>query len=230
MAKNNFNKSRKGILLINKPLGPTSHDIVGVARKKLKFRKIGHAGSLDPLAEGLLILLVGSYTKSFEKFVNFDKEYFGTLKLGEVTATGDSEGEVIEEKEWRNISELQIEKVIKDFQGAIEQVPPMVSALRKKGQRLYKLARKGITVKRKPRKINIYSCSLESIRLPYLDFYVHCSKGTYIRKLAEDIGKKLGCGAYATKILRKKIGPFHLKDSIKPEDINETYLQEFTFS
>ncbi|MFO8053449.1 MAG: tRNA pseudouridine(55) synthase TruB [Candidatus Omnitrophota bacterium] len=220
---------KKGILLIDKPVGITSHDVVDIARKRLKFRKIGHAGTLDPLAEGLLVLLVGSYTKKFEKFVSFDKKYFGTLKLGEVTHTGDSEGEVLKQKEWKHISESQIKKTVESFQGAVEQVPPMVSALRQKGQRLYKLARKGVTIKRKPRKIKIYSCSLERVRLPYLDFYVHCSKGTYIRKLAEDIGDKLGCGAYATKIVRKKIGPFDLKDSIKPKNINEAYLQEFSF-
>ncbi|MCF7888343.1 MAG: tRNA pseudouridine(55) synthase TruB [Candidatus Omnitrophica bacterium] len=220
---------KKGILLINKPLGITSHDVVDIARKKLKFRKIGHAGTLDPLAEGLLVLLVGSYTKRFEKFVNFDKKYFATLKLGEITYTGDSEGKIIEQRNWKNISRRQVKNVVESFQGAIEQVPPMVSALRQKGQRLYKLARKGVKVERKPRKINIYNCSLKDIRFPYVDFYVHCSKGTYIRKLAEDIGSKLGCGAYAAKIVREGIGPFNLKDSIKPKDINETYLQEFTF-
>ncbi len=224
---NNFNK--KGILLINKPRGITSHDVVDIARDKLKIRKIGHAGTLDPLAEGLLVLLVGVYTKSFEKFVNFDKIYFGTLKLGEVTYSGDSEGATIEKKDYKKISYQQVKETLESFQGTIEQVPPMVSALRNNGKRLYDLARKGVTVKRKPRTINIYKCRLEDVNLPYVDFYVHCSKGTYIRKLAEDVGATIGCGAHVTRILRKKIGPFDLDNSIKPEMIDETYLQEFTF-
>ncbi len=224
---NNFRK--EGILLVYKPLGITSHDVVDIARKNLGCRKIGHAGTLDPLAEGLLILLVGPYTKMFKKFVNFDKEYSGTLKLGEVTYTGDSEGEVLRRKDWKNIPEKQIKKVLEAFQGVTEQIPPMVSALRRKGQRLYKLARKGVVVERKPRKIRIYSCTLQGLQLPYVHFYVHCSKGTYIRKLAEDIGERLGCGAHVTKIIRKKIGRFSLDNAIKPKDINEAYLQKITF-
>lgn len=226
-VNNNFEKD--GIILVDKPSGITSHDVVDIARRKLKKNKIGHAGTLDPLAEGLLVLLVGNYTKKFDKFVHFDKQYSGTLKLGEVTSTGDSEGQVLEKKDWRQLSQKEIEEVFKSFEGSGQQIPPMVSALRQKGKRLYKLARKGVTVKREPRKIDIYSCKPESIRLPYVDFYIHCSKGTYIRKLSEDIGTKLGCGAHVTKIVRQRVGPLNLIDAIKPEDIDESHLQRFTF-
>lgn len=215
--------------MVDKPSGITSHDVVDIARSKLKIRKVGHAGTLDPLAEGLLILLVGVYTKKFEQFASFDKEYTGCLKLGEVTSTGDSDGKVIAQKDWKGISSQRIKEVFESFQGQTEQIPPMVSALRKGGKRLYKLARKGVTLELKPRKINIYSCSLQNINLPYIDFYVHCSKGTYIRKLSEDIGSKLGCGAHMTKIVRQKIGPFCVEEAVNPEEIDESHLQEFTF-
>lgn len=227
--KQKVNFRKEGILLVDKPVGITSHDVVDIARKRLNFRKIGHAGTLDPLAQGLLVLLVGSYTKKFTKFAGFDKDYSGILKLGEVTSTGDSEGEILERKEYQDISDQQIKEAVESFQGATEQIPPMVSALRKKGQRLYKLARKGVVIERKPRKISIYNCSLEKISRPYLHFHVSCSKGTYIRKLAEDIGEKLGCGAHVTKIVREKVGPFNLNSSIKPESIDETHLQKVTF-
>lgn len=225
--KNNSKKS--GLILVDKPSGITSHDVVDIVRRKLNCRKVGHAGTLDPLAEGLLLILVGSYTKMFGKFVTFDKEYTGTLKLGETTTTGDSEGRLTEKKDYRGVSREQIEKTFDSFKGAIEQIPPMVSALRKKGKRLYKLARKGVTVDREPRRVNIYRCDLKKINLPYLDFYVHCSKGTYIRKLSEDIGDKLGCGAHVTKIVRQKVGCFCLDNAVKPREVNESCLQKITF-
>ncbi len=220
---------RDGIILVDKPSGITSHDVVDIVRRKLKCRRVGHAGTLDPLAKGLLVILVGSYTKMFDKFVNFNKEYEGTLKLGEITSTGDSEGKIIQKCEPKGISDQQAKEAFESFQGQIEQVPPMVSALRKGGKRLYSLARKGLVVKRKPRKIIIYSCKLQNIHFPYLDFYVHCSKGTYIRKLSEDIGAKLGCGAHVTKIVRQKVGPFSIERAVKPKEIDGSYLQEFTF-
>lgn len=226
MAEKKFS-SLNGIILVNKPSGVTSHDVVDVVRKKLKQKKVGHAGTLDPLAQGLLIILVGTYTKMFDKFVAFDKEYSGTLKLGETTSTGDSEGKLIEKKDWSKVTLSGIKETFASFEGKIEQVPPMVSALRKGGKRLYSLARKGLVVKRNPRQIHIYSCSLEKVALPYLDFYVRCSKGTYIRKLSEDIGSKLGCGAHVTRIVRERVGPFDLKKAVNLEGINETDLQKF---
>jgi len=223
------NSKKEGIILINKPKGVTSHDVVDFVRSRLDIRKVGHAGTLDPLAEGLLIALVGKYTKSFPKFVKFDKQYSGVMKLGEVTTTGDSQGEVIKKSECKDVSEERIRKVFLGFVGEIEQVPPMVSALRLKGKRLYDLARKGIVVQRKPRKIKINSLEITKIDLPFIEFCVHCSKGTYIRKLAEDIGENLGCGAHMIKILRLGIGPFRLSDAVEMDEINESHLRKVTF-
>lgn len=215
----------EGIILVNKPTGMTSHDVVDYARDKLKIRKIGHAGTLDPLAEGLLILLVGKATKLFPKFSGFDKEYFSTFKLGETTTTGDSQGTLLETKDFSSISLENIKQACFSFKGEIEQVPPMVSAIRVKGKRLYELARKGIEVERSARKIIIHDIRVENIEMPYVHFYVHCSKGTYIRKLAENIGARLSCGAHITMIRRLGIGDFKLTDAVELEGINENCLR-----
>jgi len=216
----------KGIILVDKPKGITSHDVVDVVRKHLRTKKVGHAGTLDPLAEGLLIILVGKCTKLFSKFANFDKEYLGVLKLGEVTTTGDSQGEVTSRQEYKDISQEKIKDIFSSFLGETEQVPPMVSALRVKGKRLYDLARRGIVVERSPRKINILFLEVLKIDLPFVEFRVHCSKGTYVRKLAEDIGEKLGCGAHMVKILRLSIGPFNLNKAVTLDEVNESHLQQ----
>lgn len=220
---------KEGIMLVNKPQGITSHDVVDIVREKLKMKKIGHAGTLDPLAQGLLVILAGKSTKLFSKFVTFDKEYTGILKLGEVTTTGDSQGQVIKQVDCGYVTKEMLEEVFSAFKGQIEQIPPMVSALRVGGKRLYRLARKGIVVERKPRIIQIYSLELLRVDLPFVEFYVHCSKGTYVRKLAEDIGDKIGCGGHMTKINRLSIGPFKLDEAVNLEDINESYLRKFTF-
>lgn len=220
---------KEGIILVNKPRGVTSHDVVDIVRKRLKMKRVGHAGTLDPLAQGLLIILVGKCTKLFPKFSGFDKEYFGVLKLGEVTATGDSQGDIIQKKDWAQISEDEIKKVFSLFIGETEQVPPMVSALRVKGKRLYKLARQGIVVERIPRKIKIYSLEVSNIDFPFVEFCLRCSKGTYVRKLAEDIGEKLGCGAHMVKIVRLGIGSFGLGEAIVLDDINESHLRQIAF-
>ena len=212
-------------MLVDKPSGITSHDVVDFIRKRLGTKKVGHAGTLDPLAEGLLIILVGKYTKFFSKFASFDKEYLGVLKLGEITTTGDSEGKIIERGSLDNINNQDLAKVFSSFVGDIDQVPPMVSAIRLKGRRLYKLARKGVTVKREPRKIKIYRLEILNVNLPFVEFYAKCSKGTYIRKLAEDIGQTLGCGAHIVKIKRLAIGPFTLEESCALEDTDERSLK-----
>lgn len=221
-------KTKEGIILVNKPQGVTSHDVVDVVRGKLKTKKVGHAGTLDPLAQGLLVILVGKSTKLFSKFVNFDKEYTGILKLGEVTTTGDSQGTVIKQVDCGYVTKERLEEVFLLFKGKIEQIPPMVSALRVGGKRLYRLARKGIVVERKARTIQIYSLELLRVDLPFVEFYVHCSKGTYVRKLAEDIGDKIGCGGHMTKIKRLSIGPFKLDGAVNLEDVNESHLRKFT--
>jgi len=220
---------KQGVILVNKPKGITSHDVVDVVRKKLATKRVGHTGTLDPLAEGLLIILVGKCTKLFSKFANFDKEYLGVLKLGEVTTTGDSQGEVTRRQEYKDISQEKIREAFSLFLGEGEQVPPMVSALRMKGKRLYNLARRGIVVERSPRKINILSLEVLKIDLPLVEFCVHCSKGTYVRKLAEDIGQKLDCGAHMVKILRLSIGPFKIEKAIALDEVNESHLQQITF-
>jgi len=221
--------TKEGIILVNKPVGITSHDVVDVVRKRLGIRKVGHAGTLDPLAQGLLIILVGKCTKLFDKFSCFDKEYTGIMKLGEVTATGDAQGEVTKKCDYSNIDQVKIKQTFDLFQGDIEQIPPMVSALRIKGKRLYDLARRGIVVEREPRKITITDLEILNINLPFVEFQLKCSKGTYIRKLAEDIGEKLGCGGHMTKIVRLGIGPFALDGAVILDDINESHLQKVTF-
>ena len=222
------NNKVEGVILVDKPKGITSHDVVDIIRKKLKTKKVGHAGTLDPLAEGLLIMLVGKCTKMFAKFANFDKEYLGVLKLGEVTSTGDSQGEVTKRGEYKDIKQETIEEAFSSFVGEIDQIPPMVSALRVNGKRLYELARRGIVIDRAARRINIISLKILKINFPLIEFRVHCSKGTYVRKLAEDIGEKLGCGAHMVKILRLSIGPFNLDQAVNLDEVNESHLQHIT--
>ncbi|MCM8830923.1 MAG: tRNA pseudouridine(55) synthase TruB [Candidatus Omnitrophica bacterium] len=222
--------NKDGIILVNKPAGMTSHDVVDYVRDKLKITTVGHAGTLDPLAEGLLVILVGRATKLFSKFADFDKEYIGVIKLGENTSTGDSEGVIIKKRDYKDVTKEKINEVFNLFKGEIQQIPPMVSALRVGGKRLYALARRGIVVNRKPRKIKIYSLEVISINLPYVEFYTHCSKGTYIRKLAEDIGECLGCGAHVIKIKRLSIGPFRLEDAVNLDQISEYSLRQFAFA
>lgn len=217
-------EQKSGIILVNKPQGITSHDVVDIVRKKLNIRQVGHAGTLDPLAQGLLVILVGKATKLFSKFVNCDKEYIGVLKLGQTTTTGDSQGEILTKKEYTGISEAAIKEAFSQFVGEIEQVPPMVSALRVGGKRLYQLARKGVTIERKARKIQIHSIEVRAINLPLVEFFTHCSKGTYIRQLAQDVGEKLGCGAHIIKINRLRIGHFSLDQAVDINNINESCL------
>ena len=213
-----------GILLINKPKGMTSHDVVDFARKRLGIRKIGHAGTLDPMATGLLILLVGQATKLSNRFSGLDKAYEATMQLGKITSTGDAEGEVIEEREVK-VTEEDVREVFGNFIGEIEQIPPMVSAIRHKGKRLYELARKGVVVERKPRKVKIYELEIKRIEIPEIEFFVSCSKGTYIRKLCEDIGEALGCGAYQSRLHRVRIGDFSVDEAISLDEINESSLR-----
>ncbi len=219
-----------GIMLVNKPKGITSHDVVDVARKRLGLRKIGHAGTLDPMATGLLVLLIGRATKLSNRFVEFDKEYEATMTLGKKTDTGDAEGKVIAEFQiGDDITEEKIKGVFSRFVGEIEQVPPMVSALRHRGKRLYELARKGIVVERPPRRVKVYKLDITRIALPQVDFIVACSKGTYIRKLCEDIGDSLGCGAYQSRLHRTRIGPFRVEEAVPVEEINESAIRPIYF-
>ncbi|VAX36054.1 tRNA pseudouridine(55) synthase [hydrothermal vent metagenome] len=218
---------KQGILLIDKPSGITSHDVVDVVRKKFQMKRIGHAGTLDPLATGLLIILVGKSTKLFDKFVGFDKAYRATLILGTATDSADTEGKIIEKCSFTHVTQEQVFEVFKKFIGVIEQVPPMVSAVKHKGKKLYELARKGITVERKARTITIERLEIKRFKSPEVEFILECSKGTYVRQIAEDVGKVLGCGACISQIERTKVGVFTLEEAIKLEEINESHLRNW---
>jgi tRNA pseudouridine55 synthase len=218
---------KDGILIIDKPAGVTSHDVVDMVRRKLKTKKVGHSGTLDPVATGVLVLLVGKATKLFAKFVHFDKEYEATLKLGIVTSTGDIEGKILVQKDAAGVTPDDVKKTFSEFIGAREQVPPMVSAIKHQGKRLYELARKGIEVDRKARPIKIYDLKITRMELPEIDFYVRCSKGTYIRRLGEEIGEKLGVGGFIAHIRRVGLGPFTIRDAILCEDVHESCLRDW---
>lgn len=218
---------REGIIIIDKPDGITSHDVVARVRRHFKQKQVGHAGTLDPLATGVLIILLGKSTKLFNKFVAFDKAYRATLILGTKTNSADTQGEVTATKPYEHISEEQIIKAFEQFVGDLEQVPPMVSAVKFKGKKLYEFARKGIEVKREPRKIKIHVLKIEKINMPYVQFYLACSKGTYVRQLAEDIGEVLGCGACISQIERVKVGEYTIDEAVTLEDLNESHIRSF---
>ena len=217
----------EGILIVNKPDGVTSHDVVSMVRRKFKIRRVGHAGTLDPMATGVLIILVGKATKLFNKFVKLDKAYRATLILGTATNSADTQGQVLAQKPYAHITPQEIENIFQRFLGETDQVPPMVSAVKVKGKKLYELARKGIEVERPPRKIVINAIRVEEIAPPQVKFYLECSKGTYVRQLAEDIGKALGCGACISQIERTKVGPFALDQAVELEEVNESHLRSW---
>jgi len=197
-----------GILLLDKPLGITSNDALQRVKHLYKAQKAGHTGSLDPLADGMLPICFGAATKVSAFLLDSDKHYQVQVKLGETTTTGDTEGEVLQTRSTEGIGEEQIQAVLPQFMGVISQLPPMYSALKHKGQRLYELARKGIEVEREPREITIHALVLGKVDGDRFELMVHCSKGTYIRTLAEDIGEALGCGAHVSALRRTGVGPY----------------------
>ncbi len=206
-----------GFLLIDKPIGPTSHDIVDTVRRALHTRKVGHAGTLDPFASGLLILAVGSKTKELSKFVGLDKAYEATLRFGATSDTMDRTGK-IEQKECAGISKEELEAVLKKFRGEIDQVPPMYSAKKIGGKKLYELAREGKEVERKPVCVTIHELELVSFAWPTAVVRTRVSSGTYIRALADDIGKMLGCGAYLEELRRTAIGSYKVEDASRSHE------------
>jgi len=220
---------KDGILVVNKPEGMTSHDVVDFVRRKIKIKQVGHAGTLDPIATGVLLILVGKCTKLFNNFLNFDKEYLATLTLGKRTTSGDREGEVIETKDYSFITEDSVRGAFHSYVGQILQIPPMVSALKYRGKRLYLLARKGLKVHREPRLIVINELNLLKFNLPYIEFYLRCSKGTYVRQLAEDIAKDLNCVGYISQIDRRRVGPFDISQAISLPQIDESCLRPYPF-
>jgi len=219
----------QGIVLVNKPAGITSHDVVGFVRRTFKMRQVGHAGTLDPMATGVLVVLVGKATKLSDKFVAFDKTYRATLRLGLKTATADIMGKTMLERPYDGIDQEAVAKVFLQFTGEIEQKPPMVSAVKHKGERLYKIARQGIEVERPARKVRIDELRILQCRLPEVEFLMSCSKGTYVRQLAEDVGEVLGCGACISQIERTKVGPFDIKDAVELENLNEGHIFKWDF-
>jgi len=202
-----------GILLVDKEKGLTSHDVVAIVRRRFSIKKVGHAGTLDPNATGLLILLLGKATKLSNSFLNEDKAYEAEMKLGQRTDSADSRGKIISEKEV-TVTEEEIRTVMAGFLGVIEQIPPMVSAKKINGKKLYKLAREGKTVERKPRKIIIKELDVLKINTPFVEFRVKCSKGTYVRQLADDIGEQLNTGGHLTELRRTMSGDFSVRDAI----------------
>ena len=203
-----------GILLVDKSAGMTSHDVVDLIRRRFDIKKAGHAGTLDPAATGLLVVLIGKATKLSSQFTSGDKEYEAVMTLGRKTDSGDAEGKILSENDCRGITEEKIRDAFRSFEGETEQVPPMFSAIRHKGKRLYELARKGKEVPREPRRIRIEKLVINNIALPVIHFIVRCSKGTYIRKLCDDLGDRLGCGAHLSGLRRVSSGEFNLSDSI----------------
>lgn len=215
------------VLLIDKPLDWTSFDVVNKLRFTIKHKlgikkiKVGHAGTLDPMATGLLIVCVGKYTKTIESLTGMDKTYSTTLKLGATTPSYDAESEEDAVYPIDHITPELIEEKIKLFRGEIEQFPPMFSAIKIKGQALYKLARKGITVERKARPIRINKCEITRFEAPELDLFIDCSKGTYIRTIGHDLGGALGSGAYLTALRRHSIGEYDVVDAMSIEECVE---------
>ncbi|NCC50937.1 MAG: tRNA pseudouridine(55) synthase TruB [Spartobacteria bacterium] len=208
-----------GVLLIDKPSGPTSHDIVDGIRRTFKFKKVGHAGTLDPMATGLLVMLIGRATKLSQVLMGSDKVYEGAMELGAATDTQDAEGARIEEKDCSFVTREMLESEMRNWVGDIMQIPPMVSAIKQNGVPLYKLARKGKTVERKPRLIHVYEFKLLSFDLPQAQFRLASTKGTYVRTICHDVGANLGCGAFLAQLRRTKSGALDVKDATPFEAI-----------
>ena len=212
-------KELEGVLLVDKPTDHTSHDVVARLRGKLRMRRIGHAGTLDPMATGLLVILVGKATRISQYLMSVDKVYAGTIKLGEVTNTQDAEGEVLETRPVPSLAEAEIRQALQGFIGDQYQLPPMFSAIKIDGVPLYKRAREGEEVEREPRFIRVVSYELTRWASPELDYRVHCTKGTYVRTLAHDLGQRLGCGAHLKALLRLSSGDLTMEKALTLDQI-----------
>ena len=210
-----------GFLLIDKPGGITSHDVVDRIRRVLDMRKVGHLGTLDPLGTGVLVLAIGKATKSVKFFIDDDKDYRANILFGTITDTQDTDGKVLETRDYSGVARESMEAILKEFTGQIKQIPPMVSAKKIKGKRLYKLHRKGIEVPREPKDIEIYKLLVEDFTLPSATIFLSCSKGTYVRTLCADIGERLGCGGCMSSLVRVRSGCFSLEDSHKLEEVEK---------
>lgn len=208
-----------GALLVDKPQGPTSHDVVEYVRRHFGIKKVGHCGTLDPNATGLLILVLGRATRLSEKFMATDKVYAGTIKFGEATDSYDSDGDLVSALPVPLLTVDELNELTASFVGDHLQTPPMVSAIKKDGVPLYKLARKGIEVERKPRLVHVYYFKFSSYQEPIGEFKVACTKGTYVRSLAHDLGQKIGCGAHLATLRRLASGSFDVADAMSLDQI-----------
>lgn len=208
-----FRSESGGVLLVDKPEGWTSFDVVKKIRGMFRLKKVGHAGTLDPLATGLLILASERMTRKIDLFQALEKTYEGTCILGAMTTSFDADTPIIETKQIDGISKETLTEATRSFVGSIEQLPPMYSAVKVQGQRLYKLARKGVEIERSPRTVTISEFTILDAQLPEVTFRVRCSKGTYVRTLIHDLGQALGCGAYLKSLQRTAIGLFHIEEA-----------------
>jgi tRNA pseudouridine55 synthase len=208
-----------GAVLIDKPAGPTSHDVVDAVRRNFGLKKVGHCGTLDPAATGLLILVLGRGTKLSEKLMSDDKVYEGSAKFGETTDSYDADGELVASLPVPLMTLEQLNEAAAAFRGDQMQMPPMVSAVKVKGVPLYKMARKGVEVERKPRLIHVYHFAFTAYEEPFGRFRVACTKGTYVRSLVHELGAKVGCGAHLASLRRTVSGKFDVKDAIPFEDV-----------
>lgn len=208
------------VLLVNKPYEWTSFDVVNKLRYRLKIKKVGHAGTLDPLATGLLIICTGKMTKRIEEFMGLEKEYTGTFVLGQSTSSHDLETAVDAQRDISALTEEMIRTATRSFTGTIQQLPPLHSAIKVGGKRAYQFARKGKEVELQPRAVEVSVFEITSIQLPEVNFRIVCSKGTYIRSIARDYGNLLGVGAYLSKLCRTRIGTFRLEDALEVENVS----------
>ncbi len=217
-----------GVLLVDKAAGMTSHDVVALVRRRLQIRKVGHCGTLDPIATGLLLLTLGRGTKIQDLLMAEDKEYSGTIVLGVSTSSQDREGEIIQTRDVPDFSSEDIRAAFEKFRGDFYQMPPMVSAIKHGGVPLYKLARQGKTVEREPRLVHVYRYSIDRIALPEIDFTVLCSKGFYVRTYAHDIGEALGCGAHISGLRRTRSGRFDVAKAVSVDALREIAPAQIT--
>ena len=215
-----------GVLLVDKAEGMTSHDVVALIRRKLAIKKVGHCGTLDPIATGLLLLTIGRGTKVQDLLMSEDKDYAGTLTLGATTSTQDRQGEIVNVRPVPQLEENEIRAAFEKFRGDFYQLPPMVSAKKHGGVPLYKLARQGKVVEREPRFVHVYRYTIDRIALPEIDFSVVCSKGFYVRTYVNDIGEVLGCGGHLKSLRRIKSGRFDVANAISVEQIRNTEREE----
>lgn len=215
-----------GVLIVDKPQDWTSHDVCAFVRKRFQIKKVGHAGTLDPLATGVLVMLLGRATKSSAELSSCDKEYLGVMELGVATDSHDRTGQVIGEKSWEGVTLERVREKARAFTGNIIQVPPMISALKHKGVRLYKLARQGQTVPREGRPVTIHTFDIQSQEGPFVKFSARVSKGTYLRTLIHDLGESLDCFAALAQLRRVRSGEFSLRNCVTVEGMRQMTLQD----